>query len=392
MPEKHAVLGPSGATRWLGCPASVRMSAELGNLSTTNKFAEEGTAAHELGEIEARLALGIITPAEATRERNAWRKRWQAHPLVQLSEEMEEEMANHIAGYVAYILMRRDAFPNTTVMLEQRLPTGVPSSWGTSDVVLVSPLHVEIVDLKYGMGYRVEAVDNPQVKLYGVGALEAFGDLIGEVEQVIMTIYQPRLEHVDSTTLTPEALRAWRDSIIPIAEEALGDNARFGPSDETCSWCPASGLCKAQMEWATQRDFGAPADTLTNEELADAVAMVPAIMSWCEAVKKVALDKAYSRGEKLPGLKVVRSNGRRYITDPEEAISALTMVGHALEAVSKRTIKGIGDLEKLLGKEEFNRVLEPFIEYREGSPSLVSADDKRPDINPNTEAMKEFSA
>jgi len=265
----------------------------------------------------------------------------------------------------------------------------VPSCWGTSDAVIVSPVHVEIVDLKYGQGVWVEARGNPQLRLYGVGALEAFGDILGEAEFVRVTVYQPRLNNTASEELSAAELLAWRDSIIPIAEAALGHDAPFGPSDVACRWCPASGQCAAQLQYATALDFGVAPELLSEEDLADALNRIPQIEAWCAAVRDLALDWAYSKGKTIPGYKVVRSGGKRFVQDPEGALGALTAIGYALDEVSKRKINGIGELEKLLGGD-FSVAVGPFIAKTEGSISLVTEDDRRASIEPNSEAAKEF--
>lgn len=386
MPDQHAILSPSGAERWISCPASVRLTADMPNESS--KYAMEGTCAHALAELEARLEFGMCTPAAATRERNLWRTHWENE--IGLTEEMEEEMANHVADYVTLLTERMALHPNSQLLLEQRLPTGIPSSWGTSDAVIVSPVHVEIVDFKYGMGVQVYAAGNPQLRLYGVGALEVIAELLGDPEFVTMTVFQPRIYHTDSETLTAQDLRDWRDSLLPIAELALSDEAPFGPSESACRWCPAAGRCRAQLEWATQADFGTPADLLSPEELAEALTRIDAIEKWCEQVRAVGLDLIYTKGQPVPGWKAVRSGGRRSIPDSEGAIAALLAVGHALNEISTRKVRGIGELEKLLGKPEFETVVSPFVVKGQGSVSLAPEDDKRPAINPNTEAQKEF--
>lgn len=387
MPGQHAVLSPSSAERWTKCPASVRLASTIPP-GGTSIYAEEGTCAHARAEIEARLAFGMINRAQHTREVNTWRKHWQKR--IGLTEEQEEEMALHVDRYVSLLLSKAAEHPATSLLLEQRVPTGVPSCWGTSDAVLVSPVHVEIVDLKYGMGVQVDAVENPQLRLYGVGALEAFGDVIGDTEFVRCTVFQPRLGHVSTETLTADALRAWRDSLLPVAEEALGDDAHFQPGDAQCRWCPASGQCRAQLEWATARDFSVPADTLTNSEIADVLTDLPMIEQWCKAVRELAFSKVYNDKEHVPGFKVVRSAGRRGIPDSEGAIEALLQVGHDLNEISTRKIKGIGELEKLLGKAQFATVLDPYVVKGEGSLSLVPEDDPRSAADPNTDAAKDF--
>jgi hypothetical protein len=367
----HAVLSPSSSERWLSCPASVRVAESLPE-PPESPYAAEGTAAHAVAEAWARYEL----------------LNGDAPDLTILDP--SPEMAEHAEGYVALLRERLERYPNSVLMLEQKLPTGVPQSWGTSDAVIVSPQHVEIIDLKYGMGVRVEAEGNSQLRLYAVGGLEAFGSLLGEVTEVFMTVYQPRLEHTDTAVMTAADLLAWRDSIIPTAEEALGPDAHFGPSEDACRFCPARGQCVAQMEWATKRDFGSP-DLLSPALLAEALTAVPAVEQWCKDVRETALDLAYNKGVELPGFKVVMSGGRRSITDPEGAIEWLSMAGYERDQVTETKVKGIGELERLLGKDRFALQMAPYVSTSEGKPAVVSEDDKRPAINPNTGAVNEFS-
>jgi hypothetical protein len=203
-------------------------------------------------------------------------------------------------------------------------------------------------------------------------------------------VFQPRLNHVVTEEMLANDLLAWRDSIIPIAERALGHDAEFGPSDTACRWCPASGQCEAQLRYATALDFGTDPEILSEEDLAEALDRIPAILSWCEAVRNLALDRVYSKGKTIPGYKVVASGGRRVVRDPEAALAALTAIGYALDQVSKRKINGIGELEKVLGSD-FDIAVGPFLEKTQGSPSLVPEDDRRPSIQPNSEAAKAFA-
>ena len=348
-------------------------------------YAQEGTAAHALAEIMARdQLLGGFTKQQLVAAVNKWRKKYD------VAEDAEAEMAEHAQAYVDYLRRRLDETPGAQLLLEQKLPTGVPDSWGTSDAVIVSTTTVESVDYKYGLGVRVEAHGNPQLRLYGVGALEAYGDLLGEVETVRLTIFQVRLDHVVWEEISADELRAWRDSIIPIAEMALGPDAPFGPGEDTCRWCPASGHCKAQMEWATQRDFGIKPDIMDDDELAEALDQIPFIKAWCAAVESYALDRAYSQGKPIPGYKVVLSGGRRSVTgDIDELVKTATALGYTRDDVAVLKPRGIGELEKKL-KDDFALVAAPFITKGTGSPSLVKDDDARDAISPEGQAAKDF--
>jgi len=352
-------------------------------------YATEGTAAHALGELKARLAFDMITKRKFNAELKRWREEFAITP------EVEAEMNIHTDAYVELIRERMALYPYTQVYLEQRLDTGVPNSWGTSDTVLVSPFHVEIIDLKYGAGVPVEAKGNPQLRFYGLGALDAFGDLLGETQLVRITVFQPRLNHTLTDEMTPEALRAWRTEVaIPAAELALSDDAPFGPSETACRWCPASGRCRAQIEAVfAEEPFEREPDVLTPEELADALNKRKHVQDWLNALEKVALDTAYSQGVPLPGYKVVLSGGVRRITDVEDAETKLLAAGYDQDDfLAPKKIKGIGELEKLLGKDTFKELLEDtgVVKKTDGKPALAPESDKRPAISPHGEAAREF--
>lgn len=398
-PAAHAKLSPSAASRWISCPASIRMEQHAPK-GEDSVYAREGTIAHALGELEAGLAFGLITKRQHTARLRTWRKDFDAQGY---EEGVLEEMQGHIKDYVALIGERLQREPNSVLLLEQRMDTGVPTSWGTSDVVIVSPTHVEIIDLKYGAGLAVSAWGNPQLRLYGLGALDTYGDILGDTQRIYMTVFQPRLDGGLSTEdLHPDELRAWRtDTVLPAAELALGPDAPFGPSESACRWCPAAGICMERTAVATREDFGTPfteepltpasAEAMTPEQLGMVLARIPEIKAWCNAVEAHALDVAYTKGQHIPGWKVVKSGGQRKITDPTAAIQTLIDSGFKAEQVADFKIKGIGVLEKLLGKKEFPVVLDGLIGKTEGKESLVPESDSRPAISPAGQAAADFT-
>jgi hypothetical protein len=348
-------------------------------------YAAEGTAAHALAEIKASHEFGKIDNHLYIRRRSVWQKQYSIEP------EVEVEMEEHTDEYVAVLRDRMALYPNTIIMLEQRLDTGVPTCWGTSDAVLVSPQHVEIVDFKYGAGVEVEARGNPQLRLYALGALDKYGDILGETEVIRITVHQPRMGHLLTDEMLPDVLREWRESILPIAAEALGEDAHFGPSESACRWCPASGRCKAQLEDVFKTDFFQDPKLLSPEEIAEALSNIRHVQAWIAAVEEASLAMAYSEGLDIPGYKVVLSSGKRYVADPDGAIARLQQEGYTFEEVAKQAARGIGELEKLLGKTKFEELLGPYVRKSDGKPSMVLLSDKRPSVNPNHEASKDFS-
>lgn len=379
MPTKHAVLSPSAAERWISCPASVRLAAELPK-EPESPYAAEGTLAHSLAEITAGRYFKLITDEEFDTARNL---------LVGVDKDMEK----YVELYIDVLEEALAERPNSILMLEQRLETGIPKCWGTSDAVIVSPTHVHVVDFKYGQGVKVSAIDNPQLRLYGVSALEAYGDLLGEVEDVTMTIFQPRIGHRSTTSIPARELREWRDSLVPIAESALGPDAEFGPSEDACRWCPARGKCRAQMEYAVDRDFTRKPDFMDPEEIGDILFDLPMIKKWCKDLEEYALDLAYSQQVPVPGWKVVLRGGRRTFTDPTYTVQSLIERGYTAEQVAKVGLRPMSELDKLLADEDIKFLSETGQMVKTpGSPSLVKESAPGKPVSPDIEAKKEFES
>ena len=410
MPGQHATLSPSGASRWLSCPASVRMSSKVPP-EPDSPYAAEGTKAHALAEIRARRHFGKTTAEQEAVEYEAWRLA--AHLDIDTLGEMEE----NAHSYIELLESRMAEMHQSAIFFEQRMPSGIESCWGTSDAVIVSPTHIEIWDLKYGAGVAVSAVDNPQLRLYALGALDTFGDVIGETEYVTMGVFQPRVfsngtnYETNYETMSASDLREWRESVRPVAAEALGPDARFGPSEEACRWCPAAGICTTRAITLAGEDFAMEfteddPEVLSSEQLAELLPRLSELRSWVEAVSKAALDRAYSKGEDIPGFKVVMSRGVRRVTHEAEAVALLAeATGRGEDEFYTRKIKGVGDLEKALkalpkvrnestGRlraQTLDDVIPEYVTRTPGAPALVPEDDKRPSIDPNSEAAKEFS-
>lgn len=412
MPSAHAKLSPSSSAMWISCPASIGMkerhASELDDEDSV--YAREGTIAHALAELEAGLFFGLIGKREYNRGMKAWRAEFDAQDY---DPGTLEEMQLHVRAFVDYIKEAKKRRPRSRVLLEQRMDSGIPTCWGTSDVVIVSPTHVEIIDLKYGQGYKVSAQGNSQLRIYALGALDTFSELLGEPDMVYASVFQPRVDNYDTEEITPEELRRWRDEdVMPRAELALSEDAPFGPSEAACRWCPVASICRVRVQAAVSEDFGddfldepipeevPKPEVLTPEELAAALARAPFISAWLGALEKYALDYAYTQGQTIPGYKVVRSGGQRYITDHSAAIQTLIDKGFKASDVTNIKTKGIGDLEKLFaksstsvaeGKREFTEVLGKYLGKTTGKESLVPESDKRDPINPQGEAEKDFA-
>lgn len=203
----HALLSASSSHRWLNCPPSARLCE--GYDDKGSDFAAEGTDAHALCEFKLRTALGM--EAKDPTEDLSW-----------YNSEMEE-CANGYAAFVMELVEEaKKTCPDPVVLIEQRLDYSkyVEEGFGTGDCVIIADGTLHIVDYKHGRGVLVEAEENPQMKLYALGALELF-DCIYDIDTVSMTIYQPRRSNVSTFTIPKETLYEWADQVLAPTAELL---------------------------------------------------------------------------------------------------------------------------------------------------------------------------
>lgn len=384
MPGVHAKLSASGAKKWLACPGSVVLEAECKESSST--YAAEGTTAHALGEAKIRLAAKAFTKAKY-------------HKAVK-DLAIDEDMEDYTDSYRDFVLeqyaaLQRDT-PDAVLLLEQRLDFSdyAPEGFGTGDCVLVGDGLLHIIDLKYGKGVRVNAKENPQLRLYGLGALAAF-DFLYDIQRVKMTIYQPRLDHTDSEELTAEELRAWGEQIKPKAEKAFAGVQEFCPGDHCDSgFCKARPFCRAYAEKRGEMakyDFAKPS-RLSPEEISEVVEQSEALAKWATLVKDYALDEAVNHGAVFPGYKVVEGRSNRTY-GAEEPVIAGTLIaqGYNEDEIWPRKLKTVTALEKYLGKKTFQELLGEYVVKPPGKPVLVAETDPRPALHSAAAAAADFA-
>lgn len=383
MPDIHAKLSASGAKKWIACPGSVVLEGTIRD--KPSEYASEGTAAHALGEAKIRLALKEYTK---TKYKNAV-------SVLNTDEEMED----YTDEYRDFVLERFNAAkrdtPDAVLLLEQRLDFSeyVPEGFGTGDCIIIGNGTMEIIDLKYGKGVPVQAENNPQMMLYALGALTSY-DFLYDITDVSLTIYQPRIKNIDTACMTVTGLKEWGESIKPIARKA------FDGVEEYCSgshcdtgFCKARPICRAYAEQKlamARFDFAKPS-TLTPEEIAEILDEADALAKWATLIKDYALDEALHNGTAFPGYKVVegRSN-RAYAMDDSLIAAMLIAKGYNEDDICPRKLKTVTNLEKYLGKKEFNAILGEYIVKPAGKPTLVPETDKRPAFTSTDAAMKDF--
>lgn len=381
----HAKLSASGSKRWLACPPSVRLEEAFPD--TTSVFAEEGTAAHELSEIMLAYELKQINKATYTRRLNKFIKE---------NEYYSPEMADYVEGYVTYVMERVNAMRAKTedalVLIEQRLDFSdwVPDGFGTGDVLIIGDGLLEIIDLKYGKGVAVEAEENTQMMLYALGALGAHDWMYG-IDEVLMTIHQPRLDSISIYQVSAEELYDWAiQEVKPTAEMANNGEGEFKPGDH-CRFCKAKAVCRARADYnleLAKEEFADP-DMLTDEEIADLLFRTKELQKWAKDIEEYALNQA-ENGKRFDGWKLVEGRSNRKYIDEHSVLARLTDKGYKPDEVLKKELLSVTNLEKKIGKNEFNDIIGDLIIKPTGKPVLVEVTDKRPEMNSLEAARNEF--
>ena len=376
MAKKHALLGASSSARWLVCTPSARLEAMFPD--EQSPYATEGTVAHDLAESILRHKL----------------EGKKAPKLDDYSTEMIEAVNRYVDICEEKVNESRARSSDAEAMIEARLDFSrwVPDGFGTGDMVIVADGILEVIDLKYGKGVPVSAIENTQMRLYALGAYD-INEFLYDIKSVRMTIVQPRLDSISTDEMALEELLDWGEEIKPIAQRAFRGEGECTPCDY-CNFCKARHTCRALADTcltAFYKDGGKLNQLLTDSEVSDILAMKDLITKWIKGVYDFAYEKALSGEKQWPGYKLVEGTSRRTITDPKAAAQTLLDNGYKEKDIFKpRELEGITNLQKVLGKQGVAKYLEAYIDKPEGKPTLVPDSDKRPAINTVETMMNEF--
>lgn len=362
---KHAYLSASASHRWLSCPPSAKLCAEIRDESSP--YAQQGTDAHELCEYKVLHALGedVKDPTEHL-------------------DFFDTEMDNCTDEYCFYVMEQfakaKQLCEDPKVLVEQRLDFSkwVPDGFGTGDCLIVADKVLQIIDFKYGLGILVEAENNPQMMCYALGALDIY-DGIYDIETVAMTIFQPRRDNISTFSIKKEDLLQWAETILaPTAQLAYNGAGDFHAGDH-CQFCKVKATCRKRAEYNMELaayDFELPAK-LEESEIAAILPKIDSLVSWANDVKDYALQQALS-GVSYNGFKVVEGKSNRKYTDESAVASVVTNNGY--DPYEKKLL-GITAMTSLLGKKKFEELLGGLVAKPLGKPALVPESDKRPALN-----------
>ena len=402
-PTEHALLSASSAHRWLACTAAPRFEEQFPN--GTSDYAEEGSLAHSICELYARKHFTVMT----NRKFNSELKKLQAKP------HYSDEMLKTAEKYVDYLREKAMSYPTTpyvTFEVKVDFSDYVPEGFGTCDCVMIGGDTLHITDYKHGKGVEVSAEENPQMRLYALGALKMFAPVFGDsIKKVSMGICQPRITDDESEDgMTVEELREWGEGIKPRAKEAYDGPGTFCPG-EHCRFCKGKAQCRARADQNTAfedfKDFaiegkaapelqalspetraviGLP-PMLSDAEIGDLLVRAEGLVQWYKDLCEYATQNILN-GKEIPGWKVVAGKSNRAFKDVETAFSKVIEAGYDEALLYERKPITLTGVESLLGKAKFETLLKDCVHKPLGKPTLVPLSDKR---EPYSTAAADFA-
>ena len=373
QPVAHSPLGPSGAPRWINCPGSV--NASKGIVDEESVFAAEGTAAHWLADAcfrkNAKAADYIGWIIEVGKHKFG----------------VVEEFADAVQEYLDWC----GEVPADVSISEAKVSyeSWIPGGFGWVDRAMIKDGQCTIRDLKFGKGVQVWAKGNEQMLMQAIGMLETYW--MEDIQEFELGIHQPRLDHKDTWRVSRAELLTWaKNTLVPtLAEIKVG--RQFTPG-EWCQFCKFKLSCAVRANVGLQNVFGnldlaTPADAvpvpqieMSPERKASILPLLATMKSWLADFEKGVIADLIA-GKTLSGWKLVEGRANRKWSNPDAVAKRISP-----EDAFEKRLRSPAQIEKLLGKPKFSKVLGELVEKPPGKPKLAGPDDPRPPMTNLSEA------
>lgn len=408
----HSKFSASGFEAAMLCPGKPVM--EAGKPDNSNAYSREGTAAHQVLEwclLETKQAAafaGRIIEVEGDK--------------IVVSDDMVENVQWAIDQVYDYAAGNA-VMAETRVNYADSIGVNEADGWGTSDVIIPRDDELIVIDYKNGRGVVVEAERNPQMMLYGLGALAQCDGIMGDFKRVRLVVLQPRTSRSPSEwDCSVEELRRWAageawqavgrrqqalEKCNATGDEAVDWEADFlNPNEKSCKFCKAKATCPALRDTVAQAVFfsspASPEEFENSVEYHDAASMkdvdadwlaaclakVDLIEDWCKAIRAETERRMFA-GETVPGYKLVQGKkGNRQWSDAKEAEQMLKTFRVKLEDMYDLKLISPTSADKLakaevIGKRQWPK-LQALITQSEGKTHVAPESDPRPalDVRP----------
>lgn len=293
--------------------------------------------------------------------------------------------------YVKSVSFRFSSQPYVAIEKKVNLSAYVPGGFGTADCILISGSVLHVIDFKYGQGVPVDAVQNPQLLLYALGAYEAY-KFIFPVQQIRLSIVQPRItEEPSEWECALDELLTFGGTVsqkAALAEQGAGD---YAPGTETCRFCRARASCRARSDYNVKQAFsiGPLPPLISAEEAGKRLHALEDIAKYQKDLQEWALAECLA-GREVPGWKAVEGRKNRDWTDMDKAFQTLQEKGIARALLYEMRPLTLAQVEKVIGKKDFKELVGGMVQIMPGKPTLVKESDKREAITNKVTAAKAF--
>lgn len=380
----HALLSASGAHRWLVCTPSAKLEEQFPD--STSEAAKEGTLAHELAELKVRHYFYTT---------DFGRKKYTTRVNKLKKEDLwKDEMERYTDEYLDVLRVTAlglGAPPYVAIEQRMDLSDWIPEGFGTADCVMVYGGTVHVFDFKYGKGVQVDAEQNPQMMLYALGAYRAY-KMLYPIAQIKMTIIQPRIDHISEWTCTLEELLTFGEEARSKAMLAMEGKGDYHPDEKACRFCRAKAQCRARSDHNVKKAFniGELPPLISAEEAGKRLLELQDVVKYQKDLQDWALSECLA-GKDVPGWKAVEGRSTRDWTDMDDAFDKLIKTGITPEEMlyEKKPLT-LAQVEKLIGKKEFQDTVGEFVVKKSGKPTLVKESDKREAITNRVTAEQAF--
>jgi len=359
LPE-HAPVGPSGMKRIMKCLPSLLPDGAI--YEESSEAAQLGTMAHEGGELGLLKALR----AEETLDVNV----------------VGQDTIDAVNIYIDYVTPIMDRCSDFRIegkfVYSEKL-------FGTGDFTGIERNIFWVIDYKNGVG-EVDAEHNEQGLSYGglalVDACQYTDEQLADIDTIKIVIVQPRAqgEDIKEWECSIEEVKLHLSEIIAISEmsEDTIRTHEYSHGDH-CFFCPRKINCPYLDELTTGFMSG-DLNTISGKELGEKLSACNVIESRIKTLKEYAYKQA-NGGTKVSGWKLVNKRATRKWINEKQIASLLDLSGYGDDKTFTKKFKSPAQIEKLVGKKEFEDFA-PYAESISSGTTLVKDTDRRMEIIP----------